>query len=206
MKKNVWIMNHYAGGMLFDHGGRHYWFAKYMQREGYKVTIFCCNNKHNPGTEMHYETDSLWIEQKVEEIDTNFIFVKARKYIGNGIQRVLNMIDFYKNVKKTAKEYSRLNGKPDVIYASSVHPLTLVAGIQLAKQFKVKCICEARDLWPEAILSYSKHIKKGSIIARILYAGEKWIYEKADALIFTQEGGPDYIRAHRWDKDNGGSY
>ena len=61
-----------------------------------------------------------------------------------------------------------------------------------------------RDLWPEAIVSYSKKIKKGSLIANILYAGEKWIYTKADALIFTQEGGPDYIRSQGWDKEHGG--
>jgi len=42
------------------------------------------------------------------------------------------------------------------------------------------------------------------LIAKVLYAGEKWIYEEADALIFTQEGGPDYIRSHGWDKENGG--
>ena len=68
----------------------------------------------------------------------------------------------------------------------------------------MKCICEARDLWPEAIISYSSRIKRNSIIAKILYAGEKWIYKRADAIIFTQEGGPDYIREHGWDKEHGG--
>ena len=35
MAKTVWIMNHYASHMLFDKGGRHYWFAKYLDRAGY---------------------------------------------------------------------------------------------------------------------------------------------------------------------------
>lgn len=204
MKKNVWIMNHYAGNMAFVKGGRHYWFADFLHREGYSPVIFVCNNKHNPGTAVFYETDKLWEEHIAEEIGTPFIYVKARLYSGNGKDRVLNMIDFYRNVKRAAKEYSAIHGKPDIIYASSVHPLTLVAGIQLAKHFGVKCICEARDLWPEAIIAYSSRIKKNSLIAKILYAGEKWIYKQADALIFTQEGGPDYIREHGWDKDHGG--
>ncbi len=197
-------MNHYAGGMLFDKGGRHYWFAENLKKAGYEPVVFCCNNKHNPGTVRLIETDKLWEERTAEDIGVPFVFVRARMYQGNGKDRVLNMIDFYRNVKKTAKDYAQLHGKPDIIYASSVHPLTLVAGIQLAKKFGVKCICEVRDLWPEAIIAYSNRIGKNSFIAKALYAGEKWIYKRADALIFTQEGGPDYIREHKWDKEHGG--
>lgn len=204
MKQNVWIMNHYAAGMPFMKGGRHYWFADFLQREGYKPVVFCCNNKHNPGTERFYDTDVLWEVHEAEEIHTPFVYVRARLYDGNGVGRVFNMIDFYRNVKKAAKEYAKINGRPDIIYASSVHPLTLVAGIQLAQYFGVKCICEMRDLWPEAIIAYSSKLTKTNPISKMLYAGEKWIYKKADALIFTQEGGPDYLREHKWDKEQGG--
>ena len=140
MKTNIWILNHYASDMYFDRGGRHYNFAKYLRRAGYAPVIFSANSKHGKA-ERFLETDALWEERIAEEIDTPFIFVRARTYTGNGKQRVLNMIDFYRNVKKAAKEYAAQHGKPDVIYASSVHPLALVAGIQLAKQFGVKCVC-----------------------------------------------------------------
>lgn len=197
-------MNHYAGGMFFDRGGRHYNFAKYLRKEGYEPVVFCCNAKHNQ-SELFYENAGLWQEHMAEEIETPFVFVHSRTYANNGKQRVLNMIDFYCNVNKAAKEYATIHGKPDVIYASSVHPLTLVAGIQLAKRFGVKCICEMRDLWPEAIVAYSSRINRDSLVAKILYRGEKWIYTKADALIFTQEGGPDYVREQGWDTEHGGS-
>ena len=78
-----------------------------------------------------------------------FVFVRGRTYEGNGKQRVLNMVDFFRNVKRAARAYAKTWGKPDVIYASSVHPLTLVAGLQMAKHFGVPCVCEVRDLWPE---------------------------------------------------------
>lgn len=203
MKKNVWILNHYATGMQFNKGGRHYWFAKYLKREGYEPVIFCCNAKHGD-FENYFDTDQLWIENIAEEIQVPFVAVKSSLYKGNGKGRVLNMIRFYRNVQKAAKEYAKMHAKPDVIYASSVHPLTLVAGIKLAKYFDVKCICEMRDLWPEAIVSYSKSIHRNDIIAKLLYQGEKWIYKKADALIFTQEGGPDYVRSQGWDQEHGG--
>ena len=85
-----------------------------------------------------------------EEIGVPFVFIRTKTYRDNGEQRVLNVADFYRNVKKAAKEYAEQHGKPDVIYASLAHPLTLIAGIRLTKQFGVKCICEIRDLWPES--------------------------------------------------------
>jgi glycosyltransferase involved in cell wall biosynthesis len=199
MKTNIWIMNHYASGMYFDHGGRHYNFAKYLRRAGYKPVVFGANSKHGKA-ERFFETDALWEEHFAEEIDTPFVFVRARTYTGNGKQRVLNMIDFYRNVKKATKEYAAQHGRPDVIFASSVHPLTLVAGIQLAKQFGVKCVCEVRDLWPESIVSFGiagPHNPAVLALRRL----EKWIYKKADALVFTMEGAYDYIMEQGWEND-----
>lgn len=204
MRKNVWIMNHYASHMLFDKGGRHYNFAKYLHRRGYSPVVFCANIMNNRTNERCIETEDLWTVKNAEEIQTPFVYIRARRYQGNGKQRVLNMMDFYFNLKKAAMQYAARHGKPDVILASSVHPLTMIAGIQLAKKLGVKCVCEVRDLWPEAIVAYSRRIGKNSLPARIMYAGEKWIYKKAAAVIFTQEGGPDYVRAHKWDRQQGG--
>ena len=198
-------MNHYASDMFFNKGGRHYWFAKYLKRAGYEPVVFCCNARHNSNCEHYNDLNGkLWCDKTAEEIQVPFVFVQGRDYKGNGKQRILNMVDFYRNVKKAAKEYAKLHGKPDIILASSVHPLTMVAGLQLADYFHVKCICEVRDLWPEAIVAYSKRIRKNSIPAKIMYAGEKRIYQKAAAVIFTQEGGPDYVCEKGWDRQHGG--
>lgn len=203
MKRNVWILNHYAADMYFAKGGRHYWFAKYLKRDNYEPIVFCCNTKQST-PEKYIQTNELYVEKEADEIGVSFIFVNARTYCGNGKQRVLNMIDFYRNVQRAAKEYASKHGGPDIILASSVHPLTLIAGLQLAKYYKVKCICEIRDLWPEAIIAYSNKIKKNGLLAKLLYQGEKWIYKKADALIFTMEGGPDYLKDRHYDKEHKG--
>jgi len=131
------------------------------------------------------------------------VFVKTADYRGNGFQRVKNMVSFYLNLFPVAKEYARLHGKPDVIIASSVHPLTMVAGIKIAKKLNIPCICEIRDLWPEAIFMYGR-VKENGIIGRILTKGEHWIYKKANALVFTKEGDTDYIKEKKWDTEHGG--
>jgi glycosyltransferase involved in cell wall biosynthesis len=89
--------------------------------------------------------------------------------------------------------------KPDVIIASSVHPFTCVAGILAAKKINVPCVAELRDIWPDAIVAVKKINKKNPII-KIMSKIEKWIYIKSDSLIFTVEGGAEYIKNKGWDK------
>ena len=52
MGKTFWIMNHYASHMLFDKGGRHYWFAKYLDRAGYQPVVFCANIQNTKTNEF----------------------------------------------------------------------------------------------------------------------------------------------------------
>jgi len=188
-------MNHYATNMFFEKAGRHYWFAENLLENGYEPTIFCANTRHNSGNIIAIPKGK-YLRMTTENIP--FVFVKTINYRGNGIQRINNMLMFAWNLFSLAKEYSRNFGKPDVILASSVHPLTLVAGIKIARKFGVPCICEIRDLWPESLVAYGL-LKRSSIIAKMLYQGEKWIYKNADSIIMTWEGGKDYIRDMGWD-------
>lgn len=195
MRKNVWIWNHYATNMFFDQAGRHYWFAENLIKEGYKPTIFCASTNHFSDNHIDIK-GSRYSLDSVNNIP--FVFVITPEYKGNGKKRVLNMISFYRGLFKTAKEFAELTGKPDVIIASSVHPLTLVAGIKIAKKFDIPCICEVRDLWPESIVAYGS-LKRNSVVAKLLYQGEKWIYKKANSVIMTWEGGSQYIKDQGWD-------
>ncbi len=201
MGKTVWLINHYANHMITDLGGRHYYLAKYLSQNGYGPVIFCANMVNNQPEKQYIDASELFVIRQAKEINTPFVFVKVKSYYGNGFGRVKNMVSFYFNVKKAAKEYAKKFGKPDIIVASSVHPLTMVAGIQLAKKFGVKCISEVRDLWPESIVAYSSRWKRNNPLMRILYAGEKWIYKKSDYVIMTWPGGYDYIKEQGWDKE-----
>lgn len=190
----VWILNHYATDMYFDGAGRHQSFAKYLKKGGHDIKIFCASTVHN--SDINVDTNGEMSIELIGQDDVPYVMVKTSSYVGNGTQRIKNMIGFYLKVFGVMKSEIRKNGKPDVILASSVHPLTLVAGIQFAKKIKCPCICEVRDLWPETFLDFG--FKKGNIILKILYTLERWIYAKADMLIFTMEGGKDYILEKNW--------
>lgn len=202
MRRNVWILNHYAGGMPASQGGRHYWFAKFLKRRGYDPVVFCGNAKHGQAGSF-CEGDDLWQEKPVEQIDVPFVYVKTREYSGNGRSRVQNMLDYYRNVQKAAVEYAAAHGAPDVVIGSSVHPLACQAAIKLAKRFKCKSVVEIRDLWPLSLEDYGM-IPRGGVVAKALYVFEHRLYRQGDAVIFTMPGGPQYIRDKKWDTDGGG--
>ena len=199
MKHNIWIMNHYATNMFFNQGGRHHWFAENLRKKGYNPTIFCANTRHNVQNQDSVEIPSGKYTIKHAN-GIPYVFVKTVNYSGNSIRRVINMFFFYKNLFPAARGYAKAYGKPDVILASSVHPLTMMAGIQISKKFHIPCICEVRDLWPETLVAMDV-IKRYSIPAKLLYTLEKFIYKKADRLIFTMEGGKEYIKDKGWDKE-----
>lgn len=197
MKKTVWIWNHYATNMFNDQAGRHFWFAENLKKQGYNPIIFCASTVHNTNENIN-TGNKKFITKKSSDIP--FVFVKTPNYDGNGKQRIYNMLIFYKNLFLVAKAYAKKYGKPDVILASSVHPLTLVAGNKVAKMFGIPCICEVRDLWPESLVAYGI-LNRESFITKLLYHGEKWIYKNADYIIMTWEGGKEYIKDRKWDKE-----
>ncbi len=195
--KNIWIFNHYATNTYFNKGGRHYWLSEILLKKGFKPTIFCANTVHNSKDIINTENSKY---KRIIKDNIPYVFVKTPEYEGNKLKRIINIITFYINIQKIMKSYLENNEKPEVIYASSVHPLTLVAGIKIAKKLNIPCISEVRDLWPESLIAY-KIIKPNGIIARILYCGEKWIYKNSDQIVMTWEGGQDYIFDRKWEKD-----
>ncbi len=195
--KKIWILNHYATDMCFDKGGRHYWFAKELIKNGYEPIIICASFVHK-GKDNYIEDKKDFIIKYSENIP--FIFIKTKPYQGNGKARVKNMFEYFYRVLKSSNKIKKEFRKPDVIIGSSVHPLACVAGIILGKKYKCKKISEIRDLWPETLLMMG-YVKESSLLSKILYFGEKMIYKYSDSIIFTMEGGKQYIIDKGWDKE-----
>ena len=198
--RRFWIFNHYAttpktGPML-----RHFHFAQCLQAKDMETTVFAANELHQTGDTVDTHGKPYL---RTEEEGVPFVFVRTSKYAGNGISRVKNMLSFFFGLLRIARGYAKKYGRPDVIMGSSAHPLTSIAGILVAKRFRVPAIVEVRDLWPEAIFSFGK-VRMDSPAGKLLSAGEKWMYVHADAIVFTKEGDVDHIKEMGWDREHGG--
>lgn len=187
--KRIWILNHYATPPELGPLTRHYKFAEGLIKKGYDVKIIAASSMHYTGENLIKDNRKFLVK---EYNGVPFIFVKALDYRGNGKKRILNMFQYAVRVLSVFKKVDL--PKPDVIYASSAHPLTWLVGYILAKKYNAKFIAETRDLWPETLVAMGR-ISKNSFPARILYKLEKFIYNRADRLIFTFPGGKDYVNS-----------
>ncbi|MDJ0332964.1 glycosyltransferase family 4 protein [Planococcus sp. S3-L1] len=199
--KNIWFFHHYATPPDRPGLTRSFDFARNLNNKGYDCTIFSSSY-------LHYASENIINDSSLYKIEiydgVRFIFIRTSSYKSNGIKRVKNFLDYYFNIFKVSKMILKEIGNPDTIIASSAHPLALLAGQKISKKYKIPCICEVRDLWPETFVAY-KLLSRKNLIMKILYRGEKWLYKRADKLIFTMEGGRDYIKEQGWDKDSGGT-
>jgi glycosyltransferase involved in cell wall biosynthesis len=192
----IWFINHYAVPPALYPLARTTNYAKYLIQAGHSVTIFAASMVHNSDINLIADKTE-YVEETVDGIP--YVYIRTSSYTKNNGARVINMFQFACRLSGVCKHFL----KPDVIIASSATPLACMAGIRLARKYHCKCIAEISDLWPESFVAYGI-INKRNPILKPMYWYEKHMYKKADKLIFTMEGGRDYIVEKGWDKASGG--
>lgn len=190
-KPVVWIIGYFANGPTYTPRVPDYNVAEYLQRKGYEMLVFASSSIHN--TDRNFiDNNTLYKEQIVDDVP--FVFVRSRTYESR-MGETLSFIDFYRNLMKIYRQFP----KPDVIIAQMPQPLACLAGIRIAKRYKVPYITYIEDLWPLSIVEYASFSDRNPVI-QMLYAFEKWVYKESDELVFTWEGAYDYIIDKHWDQ------
>jgi glycosyltransferase involved in cell wall biosynthesis len=142
----IWIVNHYAGGPGIGTGWRHWELARRWIGCGGDVRILAAatsiGGRRDPRRSGIVEIDAV-----------RFHFIDTPGYGGNGIGRLRNMLAFSRGV---GAEMSRLardrSGWPDVVIASSPHPLAWTTAIRAVRRTNATFVAEMRDLWPESLI------------------------------------------------------
>ena len=189
----IWLINHYAVPPQYYPLARQTYFAKYLMEMGHEVTIFAASTVHN--SDKNLITDGTgWKEDYVDGV--HYAYIKCHGYQGSGLKRIYNICEFAWKLPRVCKKFT----KPDAIVATSMPPTSCAMGIRLARKYGCKGIAEIADLWPESIVAYGIAGPKNPAVVLLRWL-EKWIYKKADAVVFTLEGAYDYILEQGWEKD-----
>lgn len=104
-------------------------------------------------------------------------------YSDNGIGRMLNWISYAIGACLAGARTPR----PQVVYASSPHLLTGLAGWVLARTRRANFVLEIRDLWPQ-ILADMGRLDPRSTTYRAVKALELFLYRHADAIVVLTDG------------------
>lgn len=199
-EKIIWVFHHYATPPNLNGFTRPHSFAMHLKDLKYSFRIFSAS-------QLHFSNENLISDGNLYKIDKSsgieFVYIKTPSSQGNGFKRIKNMFSYYHNLFKVTKKLLKTEHKPDLILSSSPHPLALVAGIKIAKKLKIPSIVEIRDFWPEVFFLGGK-LKENGFLGKLLLRGERWIYRKADAIVFLKEGDYKYVIDRKWDIENGG--
>jgi len=195
MSKHIWLINQYAMPPEYEVRIQTLKRAQYLQEFGYEVTIISGSYLHN--TEINLIKDRKpFLEASYNGI--NYIHIRTSKYSGNGIRRIYNLIEF---PVRFFLHYKKFN-KPDIIDHLATVPFGNILYF-IAKKIKARYIVDVVDLWPESFVAMGL-VKKNNMFLKLAYRFEKWLYEKADDVVFSMEGGLDYIIEKGWNIGSGG--
>lgn len=189
--KKVWLVSHYAMPPHLEVRIKTLRYAQILKERGYDVLLITASTIHN--TEINLiETRENFVEREYDGL--KYVHLKCSRYQGSGIKRIRNMFQFQKQFNRVMPRFE----KPDVIIADC-NCINYKGILKFAEKFKIPFVSEIRDLWPLSIVEYKNYSDKNPII-RYLYGREKRMYVRSSAIIFSMEGGKDYLKEKKWDK------
>lgn len=191
-KKVVWIVNQYNFPDAIK--SRQTNLCSLLNSKGYDTYIIS-GSSYNKKKDNAIKTNEKF--RYVETDEAKGYMIKTSNY-GCSYERVWVAIQFQYRLWKLRKQLP----KPDVI-VSDFAGLFGNVFLKWKKKYGTRIIYDILDLWPEGFVDMG-YLKKNSILTKMLYNMEHKSYREADGIIFSFEGGRDYIIDKGWSKEVGG--
>lgn len=181
----VWFVCHYSMPPKYEMRIKTQKYAHYLGTMGIDCTIFSASTLHNTNINL-INDKSLYVEKKYD--DLKFVHIRCSDYTKTDIKRIVNMEQFAYRFKKVAERFSA----PDVI-VSDTYCISYKPIYSYCRKHSVPFVLDVRDLWPQSIVEYL-HFSENNPIIRLMYRAEKKMFIRSDRIIFSMDGGYDYIR------------
>jgi len=165
-------------------GIRHYELGRFLSEKGNTVSIVASSYGHS--THRYCTPEDVSIRQ----FNDGFRFIRLRtkpayaSYSGR-------LINYYHYMMK-ASRLDCFGCEPDVIIASSVHPLAWVAGYRLSRRYNSKFVIEVRDLWPLGMYEDFEGLQRAIVFAYFESLERKY-YRLAQAIVSTAPFAHEYM-------------
>lgn len=192
MGKVIWIVNEYNGPKGIR--TRQTLLSQRLREHGYEVYLICGSSDFRGGENAIQGNEKYRL---VEADGAKFYVIKTSNY-RRTYERAMVSLQFQHRVWSLRDKIP----KPDVI-VSDFAGLFGNVFLKWKKKYGTKIIYDVLDLWPEGFVEMG-YIKKDSLIAKVLYNMEHKSYREADGIIFSMQGGRDYIIDKGWSKEVGG--
>ena len=107
----IWLINHYAVPPQYYPLARPSLFAKKLIKMGHDVVIIAASTVHNSDQNLIEDKEKT---KKIVDDGVTYILVKCINYKGNGLKRVVNILQFAHSLPNVLADLE----EPDVIVAT----------------------------------------------------------------------------------------
>lgn len=184
---NILLINHYAGSPRHGMEFRPYFLAREWVQQSHRVTIVASSVSH-----LRRQDPTVSAAITHEQIDgVDYLWLRTRSYAGNGIKRLLNMLQFTAKVRGMARALSAAS--PDVVIASSTYPYDIWPAAKIACAANAKLVYEVHDLWPLTPQLLGGFSRRHPMIFSMQLA-EDYACRRADKVISLLPGTAPYLR------------
>lgn len=182
-----WLINQYASTPQTGSGGRHFYLANALAKQGHTVYLIGSSYTHllrkPPKIKKKFTTESVSKNFK-------FVWIKVPHYPeAHNKKRIFNWLLFtfrLLNLENIIKD------KPDIILCSSPSPFPFLSAQRLAKKFGSKLAFEVRDIWPLTLVNLGGYSSRNPFIKLM-----QWVENKAflnsDVIISNLPNAIEYI-------------
>ncbi len=194
-QKIIWIINQYASTPETGIGGRHFYLAQELAKQGHKIYIIAGSYSHLLHTSKELDTDFL-----IEKVEDNFhfVWVKLPKYAdAHSKKRIINEFLFSKQLTKLTQQ---INDTPDVILHSSPALISYFGVRYLTNYYKAPYVFEVRDIWPLTLMKLGGYSKNHPFI-KLLQWIEDQAYQKADYVFSNLPNAVEHMQSRGMNKD-----
>jgi glycosyltransferase involved in cell wall biosynthesis len=150
-----------------------------LVKRGHEVTVIASRFNY-----LTRQSDAGHGRQE-QHAGVRFRWLDTGTYATNDRRRVRSMIDF--TVRATWHGI-QMRRRPDVVLASSPHLLTGLAGVAIARRYRVPLLFEVRDFWPAVLVDLGA-VREGGAAHRALARLERFCYAQADRIITVPPHG-----------------
>lgn len=193
---SIWYLHHYAGHPGVGMSYRPYYLARALNELNQEMVVFGASYHHLKDNAIQ-QTDSAVLEQ-VDGI--SYCWIRTSKYKGNGLGRILNMLQFAFMLLfiNPTKRFGLK--RPRHIIVSSAHPFHILAGLLYAKRYGATLSFEIRDIWPLSLIELLG-VHRYHPLCLLIKCFEKLAYRVSDLIISVLPNALPYLEKHGINSD-----
>lgn len=189
MKKTFWLINQYSSTPDIGFGGRQYYIAEELAKQGHQVYVITSSFNHLQRVRPQFENDFY-----IQNISPNFNFIWIKTPIykeAHSKKRTLNWFIFSWKLRNLINEDLE---KPDVILYSSPAPFGFFGAKYLSKHFRVPLVFEVRDIWPLTLVEIGGISKKHPFIKFMQWVEDK-AYQDSDYVFSNLVNAVEHMKS-----------